>query len=83
MKKYRDVIDLTGAAKLAAGETRNVVNTIGRIPDLITIDMVSGNTRLTINTAGITVAVIPVTNPSPTEANESRLVVEAWHSQES
>lgn len=79
-KHTKEIVDLTGANKLAPLEDRTIANPVGRIPEVIFVDRKSGNEALSIPEGNITADEIRVINPSATQDNESVLLVWKWHS---
>ena len=78
-KHTKEIVDLTGANKLAPLEDRTIVNPVGRVPHAIIVDRRSGNTALSIPEVNVTATTIQVVNPSATQDNESVLLVWYWH----
>lgn len=77
--RHHAVVDLTGGDALAPGEIRTIDNPVKRIPNVIFVDLRSGDTRLDIDPSAITPLTITVENPSLVTPNESVLLVEHWH----
>jgi len=75
--RYTEVIDLTGAAAMAPGETRIVDNPVLRDPDVLFMNTLNGDAGLTVD-AHDNVS-ITFTNPG-SMLNETRVGVVYRHS---
>jgi hypothetical protein len=75
---HHEIVDLTGASALAPGETRIIPNPVERVPDVIFVDLRTGDAALVIDPNSITAQQFSVENPG-VNPNESVLLVWHWH----